>query len=377
MSLAAPPIPAQHEIKAAARAVRPFLTWTLLVILGAIYAMEVLHPVGGGWKLTPSVETVVAFGALVPDRVYERGEWYRLLTAALLHGGILHILMNGLALWQIGPDLERMIGRAWLFVLFFLGAIGGALGSMAVNSTEIVSVGASGAIMCLIAASFVILFRSRQERRWDIQWELLRAVLLSLVPLFYGNGRTGIDGGAHLGGALTGLALGSLLWAIWKDEGPAPRWANTARMLAGLGGLLFVVAIDRATLLHEQYGRTAGLIPESEMPVVDAAIQSEGPGLIRQYPNDPRSHWLQGRVYQLYKVHDLGNAERELRLALADPSLENRFLPQLRRKIEFDLARLLMDTGRAREALELAKPFCNTADEYTVSLFEELCPHAN
>jgi membrane associated rhomboid family serine protease len=376
MSIAASPIPAKAETQAAPT-VRPWLTWTLLASLGAIYAMEVLRPVGGGWKLTPSIETVVAYGALVPDLVFERGEWHRLFTVALLHGGVVHVLMNGLALWSIGPDLERMIGRAWLFVLFFLGAVGGALGSIAVNSTEIVSVGASGAIMCLIAAAFVILFRSRQEKRWDIQWEMLRAVLLSLVPLIYSNGRTGIDGGAHLGGALTGLALGGLLWAIWKDEGPAPRWANPARMLASFGVLLFVIAIHRATTLYEQYARTAGLIPESKMPAADSTIQGEGPGLIRQFPNDPRSHWLQGRVYQLYKVHDLGNAERELRLALADPSLETRFLPQLRRKIEFDLAQLLMDTGRAQEALALAKPFCSTADEYIVSLFKKLCPPAN
>src|SRR5689334_6393098 len=137
MSLAASPVAAQNDMQVAP-AVRPYLTWTLLAALGAIYALEVLQPVGGGTKFIPSVETVVAYGALVPDLVFERGEWYRLLTMALLHGGILHILMNGLALWQIGPDLERMIGRVWMFVLFFLGAIGGALGSMAVNSTEIV-----------------------------------------------------------------------------------------------------------------------------------------------------------------------------------------------------------------------------------------------
>jgi rhomboid protease GluP len=242
-----------------------------------------------------------------------------------------------------------------------------------VNSTEIVSVGASGAIMCLIAAAFVILFRSRQEKRWDIQWELLRAVLLSLVPLFYSNGHTGIDGGAHLGGALAGLVLGGLLWGIWKDDRPVLRWAQAARWLANLGVLVFAVAVYQATELHGQYARTAGLL----MPDEDAAIAREGPGLIQQYPNDPRSHWLQGRVYQLYKVHDLGKAERELRLALADPSLETKFLPQLRRKIEFDLAQLLLDTGRSKEALDLAKPYCNTADEYIVQFFEELCPPAN
>jgi rhomboid protease GluP len=376
MSVAEGPVPAQKESKAAPAA-RPILTWSLLAGLCAIYAAEVMLPVGGGIKFRPSIETVVAYGALVPDLVFERGEWYRLLSAPLLHGSILHILMNGLALCSIGPDLERMIGRARLFVLFFLGAIGGALGSMAVNSTEIVSVGASGAIMCLIAAAFVILFRSRQEKRWDIQWELLRAVLLSLVPLIYGNGRTGIDGGAHLGGVLTGLVLGGLLWAIWKEDGPALRWARTARWFAGLGLLLFVVAIHRAAALHEQYARTAGLIPEAEMPETEDAIQRRGPELIRQYPNDPRSHWLQGEVYHLYKVHDLGNAERELRLALADPSLGTRFLPELRRKMEFDLARLLLDTGRAEEALELAKSFCSAADEHIVQLFKKLCPTAN
>ncbi|WP_395022127.1 rhomboid family intramembrane serine protease [Dongia sp.] len=376
MSLAASPLPAQDEIQAAP-AVRPWLTATLLVSICAIYAIEVMRPVGGGVKFTPSIETLVAYGALVPDLVAERGEWYRLLTAPLLHGSLLHILMNGLALWSIGPDLERRVGRTWLFVLFFLGAIGGALGSFLLNPSDIVSVGASGAIMCLIAAAFVVMFHSREARRWDLQWEMLRAVGLSLVPLIFIGSHTGIDGAAHLGGAVTGFALGGLLWLNWEGEGPAPRWRYPARLLAGLGGVLFVIAIARAGTLHHQYALTAGMIPSSEVPVGNDATLRLGPALIQQYPNDPRSHWLQGQVYQLTDVHDLGNAERELRLALADPLLRTRFLPDLRRKMEFDLAELLMETGRSAQAVELAKPFCSTLDDFMMHIYHELCPPAN
>lgn len=381
MSLAASPLPAQGELQVVSAA-RPWLTATLLASICGIYAAETLHPVGGGLKLTPSIETLVAYGALVPDLVVERGEWYRLLTAPLLHGSLLHILMNGLALWSIGPDLERRVGRTWLFVLFFQGAVGGALGSFLLNPSDIVSVGASGAIMCLIAAAFVVMFHSREPRRWEQQWEMLRAVGLSLVPLFFIGRHSGIDGAAHLGGAVTGFALGGLLWFNWDDEAPARRWRYPARLLAGLGVFSFTIAIARAGTLHEQYASTAGLIPSSEMPGGDEATLRLSPALIRQYPDDPRSHWLQGRVYQLYKVedpgwvHDPGNAEREFRLALADPLLETRFLPELRRKMEFDLARLLLETGRPNEAVELAGPFCRTADAFFVQTFDELCPLA-
>jgi rhomboid protease GluP len=362
-------VPICNEMPAAP-AERPLATGTLLVLLCAIFGFEMLWPVGDRLKFSPSVETLVADGGLIRDLVVERGEWYRILTGPLLHGGFLHILMNGLALWSIGRDLERMVGRTWLFVLFFLGAVGGAVGSLSINPPQLVSVGASGAIMCLIAASFVILFRSRQQNRAQLQTDMFQALFFSLLPLLGGGGGP-IDGAAHLGGTLTGFALGGLLWLTWKDGRPTPLLTKPARGLAVVGLLLFAAAIYGAITPHDAYARTAGLIPNSEMPDLDDDMIRQGPGLIYRYPSDPRSHWLQAKIFA---EHDPASAERELRLALADPLLETRFLPDLKRRLDFELAGILVEEGKSGEARELAQPFCRLLDDMLRKYQKELCP---
>ena len=58
-----------------------------------------------------------------------------------------------------GSLLERAVGKLWFAAFFVVGALGGAAGSLLVNPHSLVSVGASGAIMGLFAAMFVISFR--------------------------------------------------------------------------------------------------------------------------------------------------------------------------------------------------------------------------
>ena len=105
------------------------------------------------------VGTLFAMGGANSGAILNDGQWYRLLTAALLHADALHLLFNGVALGLAGYLLEALIGPAWLVVLFFLGALGGSLMGLAVNSAEVVSVGASGAVMGLLAAALVASLR--------------------------------------------------------------------------------------------------------------------------------------------------------------------------------------------------------------------------
>jgi membrane associated rhomboid family serine protease len=137
----------------------PWLTLVLLAVLVAIFTLENVFVVTPSVELAPSIATLFAWGALSRTAVLTGGEWYRLFTAPLLHANLAHILGNGLALLLGGWLLERLIGRLWFFAFFVIGALGGSIMSLVVGPPNLISVGASGALMGLFAALFVSSFR--------------------------------------------------------------------------------------------------------------------------------------------------------------------------------------------------------------------------
>src|SRR5262245_48716113 len=175
----------QPQAAVGADAGPPFLTYSILAALLGVFVAEqvfALEPTSG--LLAPGIRTLVALGGLNRTLVIESGEWYRLLTAALLHGDILHLVLNGVALFFAALVLEGLLGRAWLFALFIIGALGGSLMSLVVNPVKMVSVGASGAIMGLTAAAFISAFRlAHGADRIQIQMSMMRVLIPSLIPL--------------------------------------------------------------------------------------------------------------------------------------------------------------------------------------------------
>ena len=197
----------------------PVLTTVMLAILVAIFAGELAYAPPEA-ALTPSLTTLVALGGLMRDLVVQRHEWFRIFTGPLLHADLMHILFNGIAFFLSARALERLLGRLWLLTLFFLGAIGGSLMSMAINPPNIVGIGASGAIMCLIAAAWITSYRSPPgAMRSALQMRMMRMLIPSLLPLFLaGRNSGGIDYGAHLGGALTGFLVGGAVMLTWPRD---------------------------------------------------------------------------------------------------------------------------------------------------------------
>jgi tetratricopeptide (TPR) repeat protein/membrane associated rhomboid family serine protease len=202
--------------------------------------------------LEPGIKTLTALGGLNSELVLECGEWYRLLSAALLHSGPWHLIVNGIVLFFAGAALERLLGRAWLGTLFVLGAVGGSLMSMALAQPNVVSVGASGAIMALLAAMFVCSWRAPTESRMALRVVALRFLIPSLIPL--GSAAAGgahIDFGAHLGGALAGAIMGSGLLLIWPVGATRPKLAKAAAVVSAAGLLASVASLLPITRDYE------------------------------------------------------------------------------------------------------------------------------
>lgn len=147
------------------------------------------------------IDVGAKFNPLIQD-----GEWWRLFTPVLLHGGWMHLGMNMLAMYYIGQDVERFYGKWRYIVIFLLAAAGGSISSY-IFSTE-VSVGASGAIFGLFGA---LLYTCQYYK--DVISSAYRKNMFLLVAVNLGFGLLvpGIDMSAHIGGFIIGYLAGYVL----------------------------------------------------------------------------------------------------------------------------------------------------------------------
>src|SRR5206468_896222 len=132
------------------------------------------------------------------------GEYWRLLTAPWLHGGVDHLVGNGIALFILGMLCEAAFGRAQFVLLYVLSGLAGSLVSLAVSVGP--SVGASGAIFGLQGAA-IMLFRLHRDRLL-VRDRRVGFVLLvwAIYSIAGGLMQPFIDNGAHIGGARRGEA---------------------------------------------------------------------------------------------------------------------------------------------------------------------------
>jgi rhomboid protease GluP len=210
-------------------------TYTLVGINCAVYIAMVLRGVS---PTNPSVGDLVHWGANFGGYVLA-GQWWRLLTAAFVHVGIIHLATNMWCLWNLGLLGEPLLGPAGVVAVYGLTGIAGNLLSTAVHP-QIVGAGASGAVFGL-AGVLILLLKAkllpvppeeiRRLRKSVIYFALLNFVIGGTTMFL----RTSIqiDNMAHLGGFLCGLALGAPLVpriGAARDEFAFRSWASYVTM---------------------------------------------------------------------------------------------------------------------------------------------------
>jgi rhomboid protease GluP len=200
----------------------PPVTLATLVLLAVIFVGEVRL------GALDSKESIIAMGALARDRVVA-GEYWRLLTAPLLHGGAEHLIGNGIALYILGMVCEAAFGPVQFVVLYVLSGLAGSLVSIVMTPGP--SVGASGAIFGLQGAAIVLLRRERE--RLLVRDRRVGFVLLIWAIYSIAGGLTDpfLDNGAHIGGALGGALIASRLHPVVLSPLPAERGAAARRWL--------------------------------------------------------------------------------------------------------------------------------------------------
>jgi len=206
----------------------PYVTITLLALNIAAYVATGLQR--GGTLRNPTGSRLFVDWQLTPLRIHEDHEYYRLITSAFLHVGLLHIGSNMLALALIGPALEQLLGRWRYGAVYLLSALGGSAAVYAFGNHVNPTVGASGAIFGLFGASLLL----ARRLGLDLQW-LIGTVVLNFVLTF---SISGISKLAHVGGFVVGVLAGLVIGGLPKQRVRVP-----ARLQAsGLGGVLVVVA---------------------------------------------------------------------------------------------------------------------------------------
>ncbi len=176
----------------------------------------------------------VLYGPLVAD-----GEWWRLLTAGFLHGGLFHLLLNMYALYFLGRMLEPALGHVRFAAIYFAALLAGSFGAVLL-SPETPVVGASTAIFGLFGAAIVM----ARNRGIDIMASGLGPILiLNLVITFLPG--TNISIGGHLGGLIGGVLAALAVEGLSKRRSPVVAVLVCAAI--AIGSVVAAVAYTTAT----------------------------------------------------------------------------------------------------------------------------------
>lgn len=234
---------------------RVWATWLLLGVTLLIYLATVALGLFLSSRLTVSFDAgynlALYFLGWKENDLIAQGKYWRLLSPVFLHGGLAHIALNGMGIYVLGPQTERLYGTARFLTIYLVSGVAGSIASYAFNPAP--AVGASGAIFGLVGALGVFFFTTR-----DIFGEAGRNQLQSMIALIvinvlfgFGSGGT-IDNFGHLGGLAGGLACGWILvpryeldrrfWPpVVMRHTPAIRWAGIVALVLVLVVLVRII----------------------------------------------------------------------------------------------------------------------------------------
>lgn len=166
------------------------------------------------------------------------GAYWQLITSTFLHVQIWHIASNMLALYVLGPQLERVLGRARFLALYLVSGLAGSALAFWFQGVHTEALGASGAIFGIFAGLAIIVHKVGGDLR-QVLWLLgINVVITIAVPH--------VSWQAHLGGFVAGLALTGIL--VYAPRGPSRarlQWGGVAGVLA----LVLIAVAARSVVL--------------------------------------------------------------------------------------------------------------------------------
>ena len=176
--------------------------------------------------------------------LFENGEYWRILTGAALHGGVIHLAFNCYALYVLGRLVEILSNRAHLAIVFLLSAIGGGVLSF-IFLPDGKSVGASGGIVGFLGYLTVYGFKRRKILTNDfVKNMIFNVVFIAFIGVFV---LPNVDNFGHLGGLLVGAIYGA--FQISGDVYRDPRQIGKTTEILGLAALAGFIAVSIFSIL--------------------------------------------------------------------------------------------------------------------------------
>ncbi|UUX34580.1 rhomboid family intramembrane serine protease [Fundicoccus culcitae] len=214
----------------------PYMTYLFLLICVAVYLYTLIR-----YRTTQNTLVLIATGAKVNELMVFGNEWWRLITAAFVHIGFEHILMNGISIYFIGSELEQIMGHWRFAILYLVSAIGGNILSFAFSPN--VSAGASTALFGTFAAFLVLAYLYPNYRYLTVRARSF--AMLLLINLIMGLFSTGIDYWGHIGGAIYGVLITFVLGLPQKNDFPKRYKAIALLVIIGISALLIWFGIQK------------------------------------------------------------------------------------------------------------------------------------
>jgi len=179
-----------------------------LVLVNVLVFLFMAWHAGSLWRIPGA--TLADFGGNYAVQT-RHGESWRLVSSLFLHGGLLHVGLNMIALYQAGALAERLFGLRRFVLLYFLCGVVASVASIWWRPNGL-SVGASGAIFGVFGGLLSSVLVTRHVLPDDLYRRLRRALITFIgYSLAAGFLIPGVDNAAHLGGLLAGLILGGAL----------------------------------------------------------------------------------------------------------------------------------------------------------------------
>jgi len=162
---------------------------------------------GKYFEATKGYDPLFRAGAKVNDLIQYYGEYWRLITPIFLHANIQHLLLNSISLYNLGTDIEKIIGKKRVAAILLISGLCGNIASY--NFNHEISIGSSSAIFGLLGALLQIGIDFYQiTGNASISKE---AMFFALLNLAYGIINPQIDNAAHVGGFIAGFLTARIL----------------------------------------------------------------------------------------------------------------------------------------------------------------------
>ena len=222
----------QRTLQNIERATRQLAAPATMVLIAVNVIVYVITASQGGGINLPGGELFSKWA--LQGNAVSNGDWWRLVTAMFLHGSILHLLFNMLALYWLGTIIEQALGTPRFLLVYFVSGLAGSTGALWFSSQFAVTVGASGAIFGLIGALLILEYLATGSL-------MGQAMVLILVNLALTFAVPGISIGGHLGGLFGGIAA---TYAMMRYPVP-PRRIYGIVIAAGVGVVSLALAYAR------------------------------------------------------------------------------------------------------------------------------------